>query len=312
MSAERSGPRTRQIRAARDPQVSRPNSARPVEVPVHGSSAIRRLYAVLAVFGALLTLGVPTSGCSLIGLAGGAVIDASRPATVLTPTGKLYAFRRGDPLVLRLRDSSVVTGRYAGYERIDATAYRSRFAAFRAAHPGPALPAPGARVDVDRSGTILGGRRSGELVGFLLDAVEIRRENGRTMTLPYRNVERVCWEGGDACLSRRDIIQLRLRGELPLAQSITLDSAGVRAEVPLDDVAFVEGPPLRDAARKGFMLGLTADALIVVAVIAVASSYQGPFDGADCDASPGLYSARMETRIERTLALTARAREDRS
>jgi hypothetical protein len=264
---------------------------------------LRRPHAVAGLLALGSCLSVHLSGCSLIGLAGGAIVDARRPDTTLMPTGRMHAFRVGDSLTLVLRDTTRISGRYAGVSRMSDEVYRARWARLREERGGPPLPRPGAYVRVVRSGRDLASGGGGEFLAFTLDAIEIRDRRGAVKALPLRAVDEIRWDDGRARLSHGDLEQLRLAGGLPLAASITIDADGTAVTVPLDDVAWVWGPTMKDAARKGFVLGLAADAVIVATAIAVAASYRGPFEGSNCEASPGtVYSVRMHERMRHAAA----------
>jgi hypothetical protein len=258
-------------------------------------------------------LSVHVSGCSLIGLAGGAIIDARRPATMLVPTGKMHAFREGDSLLLVLRDTSRIAGRYAGVSRMSDEVYRERYGRIRGERGAAALPVPGANVTVVLSRWDLASGGQKEFLAFVIDAIEIRDRRGEVKALPIREVQEIRWDEGRARLSRAELERLRLEGALPIAASITIDADGGAVTVPLDDVAWVWGPTMKDAARKGFVLGLAADAIIVATAIAAAASYRGPIEGSNCEASPGtVYSMRMHERMQRAAAAARCAEEEAS
>ena len=251
------------------------------------------------------------SGCSLIGLAGGSILDARKPASSFVPTGRMHAFRAGDSLGLVLRDSTVVTGRYAGFSRFDHTAYRERFARALTETRAPALPRPGDPVQVIRTRPGLSGPASGEFLAFLAMTIELRERHGRTLEVPFSEVRELRWNERRSRLTRDDLARLRLEGKLPLASIILVETDSGAVALPLDGVAWVGGPTLRDAGRRGFILGLAADAMIVVAMYAMAAGQRGVFESSSgCEASPGLYSAGLEGRMEQAAAQVVAGRED--
>jgi hypothetical protein len=272
--------------------------------------SVRRLYVVVAAIGLSLAISVHTTGCSLIGLTGGAIIDARTPRNRLVPTGKIHAFSRGDSLRLYLADSSEVAGRYVGSERMSDSRYRDRFARMQERSGAADLPTPGATVQVIQPGMGLVGGGSSELLAFLHDGIEVSDRRGRVRVVPFRKIHEIHWDGKR--LKHKDLAALRLAGAVPLPEQMILEADTGAVVVPLDDIEMVWGPSLRGAARRGFVLGLAADAVVVVTVVAIAASSQPFSGGTSCDASPGLYSARTNHGAEPARAFGATPRRGAS
>jgi hypothetical protein len=264
--------------------------------------SVRRVLGVLAIAAMCVPLTLHVSGCSLIGLAGGSIIDAGRPRHSFVPTGQVHTFHFGDSVRLQRRDSTVVEGRFAGSTRIPDAEYRDRFAMAQSRPGAPALPPPGVPVQVRLRGAVPMSADRGELLAFVAAAVEFRDRSGRTVSVPFSQLRELQWDGGRERLTLEDLARLRLEGALPLASNLLVESDTGTVVVPVDDVAWLWGPTPRGAARKGFVLGLVADVVVVGVVAAIASSYRGPFEGAGgCDASPSVYSA-LDQRWHQALA----------
>lgn len=229
-------------------------------------------FGLIALLGA--TFSIHVTGCSLVGLAGGALWDARRPRIALVPTGRVEKFHRGDRLVLILADSSRVAGVYRGAAELDRGDYRRRYAAWRAAEPrASVLPEIGERVRRSRWG-------SGSVVGFVHRGVLIERR-GETRVVPV-TPEGTLTRADGAEVELAAIDRMMTEGVVPLLTALRIDTGAGEERVPLDRVVMVQAPTHPHGARTGFLIGLVADAIVVGSF---ASSYRGAFDGSGCASS---------------------------
>lgn len=232
------------------------------------------------IWGLALFFSVHVNGCSIAGALIGAGIDAGNlDKPRLVPTHELARFKPGDMLVLHLRDSTQVGGRYVGPVRFTHEDYRVRYEAWRDSSPAAAdLPALGQAVQVHI------GRRTpsagrGELAAFTHNGVEI----GRGLNLlHYSRISALEVIGGVEIPGQR-LLDLRLAGHLPVVTAISMETEGGEQAIPLDDVVLVTGPTHTNVQHALFAVGLIVDALVVVGL---ATARSEDTNTASCTPSP--------------------------
>jgi hypothetical protein len=233
------------------------------------------------------SFAIHVAGCSILGASIGAIADARRPRTKLVPTGRVVKFYPGDKLVLFLKDSTRVEGIYAGPDRLSDSNYVGRYQRWRAASPeNGEFPLIGERIRVGESG--ITSADDGKFVGFVHRGLEIDRRGSKRVRLFEDHHWLLRSDGHRIDLAR--VSKQALAGELPVITALRVRSAESTRTVPLNDVGLVYGPTHPQGARMGFVIGLTVDAAVAVAIMAFASSYQGPFAGASgCSYTPSTY-----------------------
>lgn len=225
-----------------------------------------RGWVAIALFGA--TFAIHVTGCSLIGLTAGSIVDATQKGSRTLPPTRFASFYPGDNMTLTLEDGDRIEGVYRGAARVPDQDYASRYRPWRDddVH-ATGFPRLGERVSVDHPGSINGGGE-GWFRGFAHGGIELG-EKGAVRVIPIT---------GDGTLrdsrgKRIPLARVRERveaGDVPLSTAMRIDTdSGVRV-IPIDAVALVSAPSHPNAARTGFMIGLVAD----VAVVAVAASSQ--------------------------------------
>jgi len=135
-----------------------------------------KTYCGVFVLGVLVSVKI--SGCSLVGLGVGSMIDARRPAMEQLRADRIAHIHPGDSPVLVLDDSATVAGRYIGPARMGDARYQVRYERWRASNPDAAvLPSIGEPVRMSKAGTA--GLREATLVAFTKDGVETSNAGGR-------------------------------------------------------------------------------------------------------------------------------------
>jgi len=222
------------------------------------SRRARRAVACAAAFGIGLVMSVHVTGCTLLGGAIGAVVDASRPPHMTVDIREVARFEPGDTLILQLVDGSEAAGLYAGADRVDRATYETRFEEWRATRPGMPLPALGDPVRVTRRGMI--AQLSGPLLGFTWEGVEVARDGGKVETARYVDIGSIQF-GVDGGVTGGALRQARTNREPPVSTALALDTAEGRRVIGFDDVVAITGPSAGGATGKGFAIGLALDAV---------------------------------------------------
>lgn len=258
----------------------------------------RRGWIAIAGLGAIFAVHV--NGCSLMGLATGAMIDAKAPRLQQIRASELVRVSPGSRVTILLDDSTFVRGTYRGSTRLADDAYRVIYEIWRATHPrGPSFPEIGEPVELNPGG-------KGAFGGFVAEGVELESRRWGSTATPFDR---------DGWLERRDgsrldlweVRDLALAGDLPIATALRIETEGGERRIALDRVALIAASTSRHAARTGFLVGLAADAMIVAMAAGIASQSQG------CTIAPdvgtGWYSrvSRPATSSGERLASSRRA-----
>lgn len=89
----------------------------------------RKTLAGLAILIAAATILL--NGCSIIGLGIGAAIDASNPDQVNMPVGNVKTVKPGTKIIIVLKDSTQISGKYIGIEHVTEEVYAERYSKSR-------------------------------------------------------------------------------------------------------------------------------------------------------------------------------------
>jgi hypothetical protein len=235
-----------------------------------------RSWSIIAFLGSLFTFHV--TGCSLIGLTGGAILDSRHRAPRALVPGRVERFYPGDAMVLTLKDGTRVEGVYEGPARIPAEEYARLYRAWREGSKHASdLPEIGEQV----SAPIVG---EGRFIGFVQSGIEVAWKKKAVMGRFRENGWLTRSNGRRIHLA--DLRKMAETGELPILTVMRIRGGEETREVPLNDVAIVRAPGHPYAAKTGFFLGLFADA----AIVAAAATYESPhIDASGCAYYPEPY-----------------------
>ncbi len=238
---------------------------------------MKRMGTWAAIAGLAAGFAVHVTGCSLIGYAHGHAIDARTPTERNVQASEIVRVDPGTRVALQLTDSTWVRGIYRGSARMDEATYRAAYRTWRADAPhGDQFPELDERVELKPGG-------AGRFRGFVLGGVEIegtrlgRRTiggNGRLLSPGGRHVD------------MSEVREMELAGRVPLATLLRVDSAGTERRVPADRVIGVTVRTVRQAAVRGFVAGLIADALIVTVAAGFYEFTRHPLGSGCRDSSP--------------------------
>lgn len=237
----------------------------------------RALQALVLVLG-VGSLTVQFTGCTAIGYGLGRFVD-SRQKTRYRPADPARRFRieSGTEVRLRLRDSTIVQGVYTGVVSRPSGAYAVAYEAWRAGQP-EATPRLGERVSIDRTH---GRTRSAVFAGF--DDTGIRLDDPNPNRTPL-----VKWQDIRAARTGRGELpvaawQASVRdGTLPLSVQLAIrQRGGAMRSVDAYDVAQLEVGVPKHGVVVGTVLGVAADATVIVGITAFASWSTGS-TGQDC------------------------------
>ena len=232
-----------------------------------------KLYLAVALLGG--TFAIQITGCSLIGFGIGSLIDNARPTRYQTnSTRQFFAVRPGTRVVLNLRDSTTIAGRYRGWRDLPDSVYVPRYEAWRQSLPEGFQPP---RLG---EGVILTDRRHrtyrGDFAGFGLYTVRIKR--GR-WTIQERAFGEPTFDDltkvqtDDHRTFALDSVAAGIEtGHLPLRAELTIAAPNGAHHVDASTIATVTVPLPKNAKNVGLAVGVFADILVVAAVGSMASA----------------------------------------
>ena len=221
-------------------------------------------YALVLFLGLLYAFHI--TGCSLIGLGVGAIVDANSKGSRVVPAHDYAVIERGKMIELHLRTgSATMAGRFLGGAQRPYSEWLARYAAARetAVVSGP-LPSPGDTIRLmQRSHRV----SEGEFQGLWIDRVDVQHPvAGSSPVVPHRSFDRIEWRGDTLGVDR--LVTLERLGVLPTLTALRVATASGEVLVPADEVAWINAPTERHAASIGFLVGLVADVILVVTTVA--------------------------------------------
>jgi hypothetical protein len=124
----------------------------------------KKIYLKSAWLMAMTALSLSISGCSVVGLGAGAMIDESKPDYKDIPGYKAGTIKKDTETTVFLRDGSQLEGKYGGLSKISPADYAKTYANVQTAKPcNVVLPVIGDTVDVLLKRKT---RRNNEFLGF--------------------------------------------------------------------------------------------------------------------------------------------------
>lgn len=241
---------------------------------------------------ALVVLAIFTSGCSMVGLGTGMVIDDSRSDEKTIEGWKCGSVKKGTRATVHLKDGKHIDGVFDGLSELPPDEYATRYKSFKMACAHDLnLPQIGDTLRIiDRKGDQgrheFGGfgyrykslsRRSKEersAVCQYLSAMSIDQHEQREFKLKY--LDEIVTDDGNI-IGADKIENLATQGKIPLKNVMAIDNVyGSRHLVNIENIKSIEVPRKKYAKWVGLGLGLLVDGAIVAIAIAMAS-YEGPF-----------------------------------
>ena len=195
----------------------------------------------------------------------------------------IRALKTGTPVTLRLRDSTLVTGVFAGHETLTPEVYAKRYAAWQAHPKGSAFPELGERITIvwdsgyraDCTFQGFGYRRS--LQHLLRPCILAKHDRGIMEAVDLESVREITgdWTAGISADTLKTMFTER---RLPLA-SATLLVTRLRVEVDIERIAFLPSKKENQSSWMGALAttGVGLDLMVGAVLLGVlASSLVGP------------------------------------
>jgi len=228
----------------------------------------------------LVLVVLHTTGCSVIGLATGAIIDGAKPDTTITESNYHRSLRTNRAITVVLDDGSRLNGEYEGVVSLGEGAYSARF---EGSSLSPAdSPRPGDEIRVLRD---LGGEVRGIFLGYDLAPMRAAVMPGskhvrgipvicRLMESEHEESTQIHLSVVRAMIGPRDtdydmtlIRERAASNDLPLLSALSVRTNSVVETIPIDEIAATEQPTSKKA--KWVLLGVGAGIDATLAIWAV-------------------------------------------
>jgi hypothetical protein len=241
-------------------------------------------------FGCLVALvlsAIITSGCSMVGLGTGMVIDDSRSDEKTIEGWKCGSIKKGTRATVHLKDGEHIEGVFEGLSELPLDEYKTRYSRFRVAYARDlSLPEIGDTLRItdwkgDQGMHEFGGfgyrykslpRRSKEersAVCQYLSAMAIDHNEQREFRLKY--LDEIVIRDGNV-IGAEKMEDLASQGKIPLKNVMAINNAyGNRHLVNIENIKSIEVPRKKNAKWIGLGLGLLVDGAIVAIAIAISS-----------------------------------------
>jgi hypothetical protein len=220
------------------------------------------------------------SGCSAIGLGVGSSIDNATPKYSPLKQGELINIKKGKKLIIDLNDSTEISGKYDGLEKINSIEYEKKYRYAQASLAG-IVPFPQTGDSISayyKSGAAI----TGVFVGFDQEPpcypcstmIKIQSAAGdyigqeKLIYLPYIK------SAGDS-IDTRIWCDLIGQYKIPMMSQLAVNDSNNIRFLPLESIENIQVENRRKKALTYGLIGLTVDLTLVGLIIGISSSMSG-------------------------------------
>jgi hypothetical protein len=207
------------------------------------------------------------SGCTLIGLGVGAIRDSRKPDFQSKPVEDSLKLKKGNQMILILRDGRKLTGKYIELDKLPYTEYLNRYHEFRNKETNASvLPLLGkitATLKTTKEKVDI------ELTGFDYDGLWLKKiEWPNPIKHPYDLFFAIVDKQGKKFNENAidNIKSMSSNIELPIVSAIKIEILSDEQLVALNDLSEIRLHPKKHDKYYGLLLGVITDMLIVYAI----------------------------------------------
>lgn len=234
---------------------------------------------LLGVFFALLRL----TGCSLVGLGVGSLVDAGKPSRREIPGWEVETVKPGSKLDVFLKSGEMLTGKFLGVETAPKEAYAEKYSLAREQAPNDnPLPSLGDTVTVVDS---FGERGKGEFLGFDYLSIVLKSEQKPEPVRVSLSPEGTILDGRGNRFEGTALRELTVRGQIPLLSQILVErqrtgpkSSPIQSfrrdttRIATNEISQVQLHLQKKGKKTGFLIGAAVDVAVLIAVAVISSS----------------------------------------
>jgi hypothetical protein len=230
-----------------------------------GMRNANNIFGVLSYFIIIAIFISAFSGCSLIGLTVGGAADDNRPDRVNRPIIQMNQIEPGRKIELILLSYGTLEGKFKGTGVLPRQKYDSIFHEFlNNSNELSPFPAPGDTITIlDLSGNQL----EFILIGYGMGHLSVQRiGDEKIIALLTRHISSMFLRNGET-ISGTNLEQMISDRELPVFQTLILDSGGNTREVPADSIFQITEIDKNYRMWVGLAAGLAIDLTILALYI---------------------------------------------
>jgi hypothetical protein len=223
---------------------------------------------------------VSTSGCSLIGLGIGAVVDHSRPDSLSIPGWKAETLKPNEEIKITFQDGSQLNGTYRGIERLPSSKYAQRYSFLKQQNlPGVILPPLGDTIGITQKS---GESMEGEFLGFdyRYQTTKTKGINesspftpllvslkfiGNVVAQDLSSTEFIKISDSEGNVSETDVLQnLATEGKIPFMSALSVDNSDKIMLISRETVSRIERKNDKNAKLIGLSIGAAIDVTVLI------------------------------------------------
>lgn len=217
----------------------------------------------------ILTIGAAVilniHSCSVIGYGIGAMADSSQPDKNSIDFAQLKTMTPSFPVVIIMRDSNQINGKYLGTEMIPVSEYAEAYSQTRetmkAIHY---LPALGDSFD-------LPSKEKVSFFGFDRDRILFKDKRGTIRGGSIANIDSLVDCGGNIT-DFKIVNKLIEEGKIPLVTAINIMDATETKRIRLDNIEEIQIMAKKQGRLTGFLIGAVIDLLMI---FSIRSAFEG-------------------------------------
>jgi hypothetical protein len=234
----------------------------------------------IALFVVATIIVVSTSGCSLIGLGIGAVVDHSRPDSLSIPGWKAETLKPKEEIKITFQDGSQLNATYKGIERLPSNKYAQRYGFLKQQNlPGVILPPLGDTIGITRKS---GESVECELLGFdyRYQPTETKGANesspftsvlvslkfkGNVVAQNLSSTEFIKISDSEGNVLETEVLQrLATEGKIPFMSALSVDNSDRVMLISRETVSRIEKKNNKNAKLIGLRIGAAIDVTVLI------------------------------------------------
>jgi len=232
---------------------------------------------------------VHVTGCSLIGLGVGAILDSEQPNTAPASMDRLGKVDPDRRIELVRIDSATIQGRFAGLRSVPPVDYRAQYDAWRASlGDSLRLPDLDARIRVV---TRTGEYRTAQLRGFGHRSVVLEDAKKGVSEIPLDDLVSLAPDSGASCLAESLLARWTPASNPDRLRIQVMAGDQTFASVSPDSVAQVNLETIKHGAMVGFLVGAGVDLLVFLSYEASKNLESG------CETPQNTYERWLQTHV---------------
>lgn len=211
---------------------------------------------ILIIAGAVI---MNINSCSVIGYGIGSMADSSQRDQNDISVSQVKAMAPGTAIIITLKDTSQLSGKYIGSEMMPADQYAQSYKqACEELSEIIYLPAVG-------DSFVLLSNEKATFLGFDYDRILFRGKKGNTLGGNIANIDTLTDSNGNK-IEIEIVKKLINEGKVPLLSVINIMEAAEKKQARLDSIEIIQIPTKKQGKLNGFLIGIVLDLFIILSL----------------------------------------------